>query len=799
MRSALSARRTAVVAAVVLCIAGFLSAAGFAAAASLTPTAVHPKASKELAHVVKGRARASLGMPQASAIAPKRSHRLPAGEAMACPTPTHFGRMQCMAVVPTSATSRAHGRWAAVSAAARIPGYTPANLRSAYKLNKFVGRGRGETVAIVDAFRDPNAAKDLARYRSHYHLPACTTGSKCLRIVNQQGKAGSLPRANANWAVEESLDLDMVSAICPRCRILLVEARNPTTNNLGAAENTAIRLGAKFVSNSWSGAEFPGETSFDKDFNHPGVVIDFAAGDFGYESQYPTDSQFVTAVGGTALHHANNGRGWSETAWSGTGSGCASLLAKPSWQQGIDNTTPNGCVNRIGNDVSADAAPSTGVSISDTYRTGGTWLKIGGTSVATPMVTAMYALAGNPAPRTYPASYLYHQRTHFFDVTSGSNGTCETNRQYLCHAVPGYDSPTGFGTPNGIAGFSKAGAPAVTLADPGTQDVATGASFSLRINGADTASPPAFACSATGLPPGLAIGAVAGASACRITGTLPGTPGTSPVTVTATDTHTGKFGKVSFAIVAVGSMSGTSTAAHMRGFFSKFCLDSSSSVVANTCSNSASQNWSFIASSAPGGSGNIEQGGKCLGLSSGGLGVLESCSTDASTGWFYLGFGLLQNAATGTCLSDASTSGLRVGVISCNETELWSMPAGQITSGVNGLCLDNPSNTQPEVATCGSATDNWLQLPNEGLLQSASGDCARGSRSRVDGTAVQMVTCVPDSQQPKPGDWFWGPGGELYNITSGLCLADPGNSTTSPTGLLLEDCYGQPGELWGFN
>lgn len=239
--------------------------------------------------------------PAVAAHAQERP-QLPSGEHYVCPAPARAGQMACMSIIRTAAALGVN----APSPSFTNGSYGPSALRSAYKLTKASKTGgRGRLVAIVDAFNDPNAARDLARYRAHYHLPPCSTTSGCLKIVNEHGQKGPLPGAKANWAVEESLDLDMVSAICPHCHILLVEATRPSTVDLGTAVDTAVAMDAKYVSNSWSGGEFVGQDFFDHFFNHPGVVVDFASGDLGYGPQYPTDLQFVTAVGGTSLRHAS--------------------------------------------------------------------------------------------------------------------------------------------------------------------------------------------------------------------------------------------------------------------------------------------------------------------------------------------------------------------------------------------------------------------------------------------------------------------------------------------------------------
>ncbi|MCH5674816.1 S53 family peptidase [Streptomyces gilvus] len=335
-------------------------------------------------------------------------------------------------------------------------GYGPSDLQSAYGLTDAASsNGSGETVAIVDAYDDPNAEADLATYRSYYGLPDCTTDNGCFSKVSQTGSTTSLPSADSGWAGEESLDLDMVSAVCPNCNILLVEAKSASDANLGTAVNEAVKLGAKFVSNSYGGSESSSDTTYDSSYyKHPGVAITASAGDEGYGAEYPAASRYVTAVGGTALNTASNSRGWTESVWEtssteGTGSGCSSYDAKPSWQ------TDTGCTKRMIADVSAVADPATGVSVYDSYGSDGTgWNTYGGTSASSPIIASVYALAGTPGSSDYPAQYPYNAAgtSALNDVTSGSNGTCSTS--YFCTAQSGYDGPTGWGTPEGLDAFT---------------------------------------------------------------------------------------------------------------------------------------------------------------------------------------------------------------------------------------------------------------------------------------------------------------------------------------------------------
>ena len=320
-------------------------------------------------------------------------------------------------------------------------GYGPADLQSAYSLS--TTGGAGQTIAIVDAFDDGKAESDLAVYRSQFGLPACTTANGCFRKVDQNGGT-SYPRGDAGWAEEISLDLDMASAICPQCHILLVEATTNSFANLSAAVDRAALMGANAISNSYGGSEFSGEVSSESHYNHPGVAVTVSSGDNGFGVEFPAASQYVTAVGGTHLERAANARGWTETVWSGAGSGCSAYISKPSWQ------TDAGCTRRTVADVSAVADPNTGVAVYDTYRLHpGGWLVFGGTSVSSPIIASVYALAGNAGSLTY-GSYSYSHTASLFDVTSGSNGSCGT---YLCTGVVGFDGPTGNGTPNGTGAF----------------------------------------------------------------------------------------------------------------------------------------------------------------------------------------------------------------------------------------------------------------------------------------------------------------------------------------------------------
>lgn len=330
-------------------------------------------------------------------------------------------------------------------------GFGPADLRSAYQLTTS-GSG-AKTVAIVDAFDDPNAESDLVTYRSTFGLPDCTTANGCFRKVNQNGQASPLPATDTGWAGEISLDLDMVSAICPNCHVLLVEANRPTVDSLGPAVNTAVNLGAKFISNSYGGPENGTENSSDNSYyNHPGVVITASSGDDGFGVSYPASGKGVTAVGGTSLTRDADARGWSETVWSGAGSGCSGSVAKPAFQTGVST----GCARRAEADVAAVADPQTGVAVYQTFGASG-WAVYGGTSAAAPIIASIYALAGDPGAADSPNRYPYAHTGALNDVTTGNNGTCGAP---LCAAAASWDGPTGLGTPRGVPAF--AATPAAT-------------------------------------------------------------------------------------------------------------------------------------------------------------------------------------------------------------------------------------------------------------------------------------------------------------------------------------------------
>ncbi len=591
----------------------------------------------------------------------------------ACPAVPPPGQATCLALVRTGLAS-----YAGIMRNAAPAGYGPASLRSAYNLTQAsAAAGRGETVAVVDAFNDPDAASNLAVYRAQYHLPACTIASGCLRQVNQQGAASPLPRgaAGSGWGEEVSLDLDMVSAICPSCHIILVEADNAGTGSLGAAVNTAVSLGARFVSNSYSSAETPGETRDDAAYyDHPGVAMTAAAGDSGYGVSYPAASPYVTAVGGTSLVRASRtARGWSETVWNqsgSTGSGCSAYEAKPRWQ------TDPGCSHRTDDDVAADANPVTGVAVYDTYGSNQGWEVFGGTSVGSPMIAATYALAGPPGAGTNPVEFPYQHTSRLYDVTSGRDGSC--GGSYLCTAKVGYDGPTGWGTPDGTGAFAAVDN-AVTVASPGTRYGRTGVKITpLQVAARDTDAAQALRFTASGLPPGLSISPG---------GAISGTPrawGYYSVRVHATD-GTGVAASVSFtwAVRSVGAVTSRRPGQ---------CLDDWRGGTADRnkidiyrCNHSRAQVWSV--SPQAGGTLRIRlvkagSPARCVTVPGGRPGagrkaVLARCGSSGAV-WRARGHGHLVDPRSGLCLTGpgAGPSGTWLDLSRCADTaaEHWNLP-----------------------------------------------------------------------------------------------------------------------------
>ncbi len=440
---------------------------------------------------------------------------------------------------------------------------------------------------------------------------------------------------------------------------------------------------------------------------------------------------------------------------------------------------------------------------------------MGGTSAATPIITAVYALAGKPASGTYPASYLYRHATAFNDVTAGANGSCERNRQYLCSARRGYDGPTGLGTPKGTAGFSSRGVAPVTVLDPGTQDAGVTATFRLTVRAVDRArTARSLSFRATGLPAGLKITSAAHALAGTISGTLPATAGGYHITVTGTDRRTGRSGSTRFSLYVVPSMAASApSAGHVfQNDVAGSCLSSQGeSAAAGTpvqigpCDTSAASNWAYVASARPGQAGKMTIGsGICLGLS-GPDAQLQTCSGAAGQVWDYqltynpngVPTGYLVNPGSGRCLNGRSyLQGTRVVAAGCSAAgfENWVLADQSVRSGVPGQCASysGTSGQKARAAACSGAADQALGLAGDTIV--GLGSSCFDVHSLLDNAAVIPGGCS-GSAQAYSQQWLTGPRGELINGSSGKCLDDPGAGQP----LVQLDCYGLPGEIWAVN
>jgi hypothetical protein len=767
-----------------------------------------------------------------------RSMHLAQGVRQICAAPRP-GQAQCMALLRTDA----HG--GASPDQSRLHAYNPANLESAYKLTRASDiRGLGETVAVVDAYKDPNAARDLAVYRNAWKLPACdnAAGAGCVTVVNERGTSHRLPTVDptGGWELEESLDMDMVSAICPNCHILLVEARSPMLADLGKAEDTAVRLGAKFVSDSWGGA---GDVTLNHYFNHPGVAITVAAGDDGLGTYYPASTQFVTSVGGTTLVRAKRtARGWSDRVWSAqpglpdgaTTSGCSfdpNAGAKPSWQT-VDNNAAHGCRNRTDNDVAAVADPNTPVWSYDSYPYRGKhlgWNPVGGTSAASPIIAGIYALAGTPRPGTYPASYLYQpgHAAELFKVTKGSNGYCAP--VYLCdasHDYPGtsYNAPAGWGTPDGTAAFTDSvKGHTITVINPGTQDCEAGAKLKIHTSAVDSVPNQARVFSAAGLPRGVHINEDTG----TISGRLTDRSGSSVVTVTATDSS-GASGSVSFDIVAVRDL--RTAYRRVTGQVRlvplvqgrKICLYDAGDRKANgtkvevwPCGRKSAERWTYLPDASPDSDGTLLIHGKCATIKKAGPRharrvQLENCTGAPSQEWtLQLGTEWLANLASNSCMEDPGGStrkGTWVGVAPCEippRGEEFILPPGPVLSAVRGTCLNDPHNSEKRVQAdarpCnGGAAQKWAVFSNASQGQH-NHLClgmkveAHGEPAMINGALAELESCDLNSQYEGYSAWFPLPDGMVQNFDSLLCLDNLGPGKSK---VVAAPCYGTAGEIW---
>jgi hypothetical protein len=377
--------------------------------------------------------------------------------------------------------------------------YSPQFIQEAYDTSWLSATaGTGTTVAIVDAYGDPDAIADLDVFRATDGLPAISHsacapstiashsgGEPCMVETTQTGATTGLPGPNG-WDVEESLDLDAVSSMCPNCNILFIEASGTGNTALQTGDEEALKLGVKLISNSFGAIHSSGDSgawtaALDSTGDASGAELFASTGDDGAyvdegytgsstpeDTQYPAAEPYVTAVGGTELGTFAGARGVGETAWSGAGAGCDTFDAQPAWQASVGT----GCSGRAVSDVSADADPDSGLNIYDTYSGGG-WQVIGGTSLSAPLTAAFTAVTAANADSSADShgllsgQWAYADASELNDITSGSDGSdCTGSASYnasqICNARSGWDGPTGVGSISGAVVTGDAG-PSLTV------------------------------------------------------------------------------------------------------------------------------------------------------------------------------------------------------------------------------------------------------------------------------------------------------------------------------------------------
>ena len=624
--------------------------------------------------------------------------------------------------------------------AAPPPGYSPAQLQDAYGLQA-ADEGIQQTVAVVEAGGDPNAESDLAVYRSQYGLPACNTTDGCLTIMNQTG-GSTLPPPDTGYTQQTPTDMDMVSAVCPNCHILLVEATNNAITNLGQAVDEAVSQGAHVVDFSYSGPEDPSEaTQWDPYFNHPGVAITAAAGNGGYSGtvNYPAASPYVTSVGGTVLDPSGatgctssqaGARGWCESAWGQATSGCSLYEPKPSWQ-GTTN-----CTGRADNDLAAVASstssPGAPVAVYDSYNNSG-WIEAGETGVAAPVVAGIYADAGPPGANDNPAAYPYQHPGGGYinpgtaypyfdglnDISSGSTGSCSPAD--LCTAGAGWDGPTGLGSPAGALSLTAGG----SLASTGDDDL--GATDTCLDNSGNS----------------LTDNNKIDIWECN---------GTSAQTWTFEANGTIHNGTSSFCVGVAGGGTANGTL-----------------IILRSCNGNNSQQW------------KIKANGQLVNKNSG------TCLDDPSN-----------STTNGTQLEIWSCNAN----IQQDWAEVTPVPAstGTITlqTPPNG-CIDNSgahqtNNNKIDIYTCNTSdAQKWALQPDATIHNGTSSFCIGvQAGGTANGSLLILYTCNAHTDQ----EWITQSNGSIRNLKSGTCIDDPSDSTINGTQLQIWSCNTNPQQDW---
>jgi subtilase family serine protease len=337
-----------------------------------------------------------------------------------------------------------------------LPPFDPAQIAKAYGYNlirfesasggQVSGNGSGQTIAIIDAYNDPNIATDLAAFDTMFNLSAPAS----FKVVSQTGSTQNLPTNSVSWGVEESLDVEWSHALAPKAHIILVEANSSSFADLDkATEWAASQNAVSVVSMSFGGGEAKSELSQDSVYTTPashtggGVTFVASTGDDGAPGGYPAYSPNVVAAGGTSLYlnplTSNYGH---ESAWSDGGGGKSKFEPEPAYQENVQTSG-----KREIPDISFDANPSTGVIVLDSFGdlSPNNLLQVGGTSVSAPSLAALFAIvnqgrkdSGEPTLTNAPGDLYSLPQSDFHDITAGSNGN---------PAGPGYDMATGLGTP----------------------------------------------------------------------------------------------------------------------------------------------------------------------------------------------------------------------------------------------------------------------------------------------------------------------------------------------------------------
>jgi subtilase family serine protease len=365
-------------------------------------------------------------------------------------------RLEYRLPAPTEDSAQPPLRFRPNGSAGPAYGRVPTTVQHTYGFDLLSNQGQGQTIAIVDAYDDPNITADLAVFSTQMGLPSCTTANGCFRQVYA---SGSRPALNAGWSMEIALDVEWAHAMAPKANIVLVEAASNGSGDLYHAVDVAVATGASVVSMSWGSPEIPWESGNDTHFAHNGITFTAASGDVGSGVEYPAASPDVVGVGGTTLATDASGDYQSETAWSNSSGGESAGENEPAFQA-LYPLPDDGSGRRGVPDVAFDGNPSTGFAVYNSVNYQGFvgWYEVGGTSAGAPQWAALFAIANSMRATakkrllTATPGMLYTvaksgYTSYFHDVTTGSNGNCGV----LCAAMAGYDFVTGLGTPKANA------------------------------------------------------------------------------------------------------------------------------------------------------------------------------------------------------------------------------------------------------------------------------------------------------------------------------------------------------------